>query len=97
MDRIVNNIQLVQKLTCMLRTKKKKKYNQTVWFSKYVVMLIFVVKVITLDYNQVCNQTLFIILYFPIGKFLAPNRFKIIFFQSIMWQLKRSYMCKLVT
>ena len=25
MDRIVNNIQLVQKLTCMLRTKKKKK------------------------------------------------------------------------
>ena len=31
MDRIVNNIQLVQKLTCMLRTKKKKKkYNQTV-------------------------------------------------------------------
>ena len=36
----------------------KKKYNSTVRFSKYLVMLICLVKVVVIDYNQVCSQTL---------------------------------------
>ena len=32
--------------------KKKKKYNSTVKFSKYVVMLICLVKVVVLGYNK---------------------------------------------
>ena len=37
----------------------KKKYNPTVRFSKYVVILIFLVEMLTISYNQVCSQTLF--------------------------------------
>ena len=29
-------------------------------FSKYVTMLIFLMKVVALSYNKVCNQTLFL-------------------------------------
>ena len=33
----------------------KKKYNPTVRFSKYVVILIFLVIMLAIDYNQICN------------------------------------------
>ena len=46
-DYIVNNIQLIQNLTCVLRAQRK--YNLTVRFSKYVVMFILLSKVITRD------------------------------------------------
>ena len=49
MDQIVNNIHLVWNLTCVL--KKKKNMHSMVTFSKYVVLLIFLVKVVVLDYN----------------------------------------------
>ena len=29
-------------------------------FSKYVTMLIFLMKIVALSYNKVCNQTLFL-------------------------------------
>ena len=45
MDRIVNNIWLIQNLICLLRTLGTN--NPTVSFSKYVVILIFLVRIIT--------------------------------------------------
>ena len=50
MDWIVNNIQLVWNLTCVLKIKKKT-CNLMVRFSKYVAMLIFLVRVVVLDYS----------------------------------------------
>ena len=35
-----------------------KKCNPTIRFSKYLVRFIFLVKVLAIDYNQVCSQTL---------------------------------------
>ena len=45
MDRIVNNIRLTQNLIYVLRTLRT--YNPTISFSKYVVMLIFLVRIVT--------------------------------------------------
>ena len=52
-DHIVNNIQLIQNLTYVLKVKKK--CNLTIRFSKYLVMFILLSKVVTLNYNQFCN------------------------------------------
>ena len=57
MDHIINNIQLSQNLTCV---KNIKNILSMVRFSKYVVMLIFLMEVVTLGYNQVWSQTLLI-------------------------------------
>ena len=39
--------------------KTKRTYNSHVRFSKYVVILIFLVEMLTISYNQVYSQTLF--------------------------------------
>ena len=39
--------------------KTKRTYNPFVRFSKYIVILIFLVEMLTISYNQVFNQTLF--------------------------------------
>jgi len=53
-EQIVNNIQLTQNLTCVLRI-----YNSMVRFSKYVVMLIFFSLSSSIWlYNKICSQTL---------------------------------------
>ena len=49
MDHIVNNIILIQNLTCMLKVYKI--CTPTVKFSKYVVILKFSNEVIYLNYN----------------------------------------------
>ena len=49
MDRIVNNIQLTCNLTCVLKTQRP--YNSIIIFSKYVGILIFLVRVTVLSYN----------------------------------------------
>ena len=49
-DHIVNNIQLTQNLTCVLRA-----WNSTVRFSKYVLIFILLCKVVALGYNQFYN------------------------------------------
>ena len=56
MDRIVNNIRLTLNLTCVLRTKII--YYSTVRFTKYVAMLICLVRVVVLCYNLVCSLNL---------------------------------------
>ena len=50
---IVNNIQLTQNLTCILRAYRI--CNLTIIFSKYVVKFILFCKVIALGYNQFCS------------------------------------------
>ena len=50
MDHIINNIQLSQNLMCV---KNIKNILSMVRFLKYVVMLIFLMEVVTLGYNQV--------------------------------------------
>ena len=55
-DQIVNNIRLVQNLIYVLRTQII--YNSTVKFSKYVIILILLVGVVTIGYNQICRQIL---------------------------------------
>ena len=50
MDHIINNIQLSQNLMCV---KNIKNILSMVRFSKYVVMLIFLMEVVALGYNQV--------------------------------------------
>ena len=57
MHHIVNNIQLSQNLMCV---KNIKNILSMVRFSKYVVMLIFLMEVVALGYNQVWSQTLLI-------------------------------------
>ena len=56
MNQIINNIRLTWNLTCVLRTKRT--CNSIIRFSKYVTMLICLVKVLVLGYNKVCSQTL---------------------------------------
>ena len=41
--------------------KEYKKCNLTIRFSKYVIMLSFLMGVIAIGYNQICNQTLFLV------------------------------------
>ena len=57
MDHIINNIQLSQNLMCV---KNIKNILSMVRFSKYMVMLIFLMEVVALGYNQVWSQTLLI-------------------------------------
>ena len=57
MDHITNNIQLSQNLMCV---KNIKNILSMVRFSKYMVMLIFLMEVVALGYNQVWSQTLLI-------------------------------------
>ena len=38
--------------------KKKKTYNSMVRFSKYVIMLIYLVKCVAIGYNEICSQIL---------------------------------------
>ena len=57
MDHIINNIQLSQNLMCV---KNIKNILSMVRFSKYVVMLIFLMEVVALGYNQVWSQNLLI-------------------------------------
>ena len=47
---IVNNIWLPQNFTCVLKAQRK--YNSTIGFSKYVIMLNFSKKVVALNYNH---------------------------------------------
>ena len=53
---IVNNIIGTKFDMCF----KNKKIIIRQLFSKYVVLLIFLVGVVILDYNQICNQTLYL-------------------------------------
>ena len=48
---IVDNIQLTQNLTCVMRVQRT--CNSTVKFSKYVIIFILLSKVVVLSYNQV--------------------------------------------
>ena len=57
MDHIINNIQLSQNL---MGVKNRKNILSMVRFSKYMVMLIFLMEVAALGYNQVWSQTLLI-------------------------------------
>ena len=56
MDWIINNILLKWNLTRVLRIYRK--YYSTDRFSKYIVILIFLLRVIALGYNYVYNKTL---------------------------------------
>ena len=56
MDWIINNILLKWNLTRVLRIYRK--YYSTDRFSKYIVILIFLLRVIALGYNYVYNQIL---------------------------------------
>ena len=56
MDWIINNILLKWNLTRVLRIYRK--YYSTDRFSKYIVILIFLLRVIALGYNYIYNQTL---------------------------------------
>ena len=47
---MVNNIQLTQNLTCVLRGQRA--CNSMIKFSKYIVMFILLSKTIVLGYNQ---------------------------------------------
>ena len=49
MNQIINNIQLTQNLTLLLRTQRI--YNSTVKFSNYIVMLIILVRIVVINYN----------------------------------------------
>ena len=50
---IVNNIQLTQNLTCVLRAERT--CNPMIKSSKYVAILMILSKVVTLGYNQFYN------------------------------------------
>ena len=52
-DHIVNNIQLTQNLTCVLRVWRT--WNSTVRVSKYVLIFILLSMVVALGYNQFYN------------------------------------------
>ena len=50
-DQIVNNVRLTQNLMYMLNILKK--YNSIVKFSKYIIILSFLARVIVISYNYV--------------------------------------------
>ena len=52
-NHIVNNIKLTQNSTYVLRVQWI--CNPMIKFSKYIVMLMILSKVVNLDYNQFCN------------------------------------------
>ena len=56
MNWIISNIQLIRNLTYI--------YNLIVKFLKYIIILIFIVKIIILSYNQVGAGKIFLSFFF---------------------------------